>query len=87
MNYDVIWVPSAENQLASIWTAARNRTAVARAAARIDGMLANDPNSEGESRPDGRRVLIVMPLVVYYQVDEADRRVRVLHVRASRTFR
>lgn len=80
MNYTVVFVPSAEGQLAAIWTASGNRNAVTRAADRIDQLLGMDPAGVGESRDDRFRVLIELPLTVYYEVHEADRRVQVLRV-------
>lgn len=82
MNFDVIWIPSAENQLADIWVNAADRSAVTEASSRIDQILGTDPNGAGESRTDGRRILIELPLVVYYEVSAPDRRVRVLRVLA-----
>lgn len=87
MNFDVIWVPAAESQLAAIWTNARDRNAVTRASDRIDRELRTDPQSKGESRPPGLRVLIDLPLVVYFEVSEPDRRVRVLRVIGSGSLR
>lgn len=80
MNYDVLWVPSAENQLAELWLTANDRGAVIRASNTIDKALERDPVVTGESRSDGRRVLIELPLVVYYEIIPDDRRVRVLRV-------
>jgi plasmid stabilization system protein ParE len=65
---------------------ARNHEAVTAAVDRIDRALANSPNGVGESRPDGYRILIELPLVVYYQVVEGNRLVRVLRLLASRTL-
>jgi hypothetical protein len=53
---------------------------VARAADRIDQLLGTAPAGVGESRGDRFRVLIELPLTVYYEVHEADRRVQVLRV-------
>jgi plasmid stabilization system protein ParE len=86
MNFDVWWIPAAENQLAEIWMAATDRNAVTQAADRIDTALAADPLGVGESWPDRYRVLIDMPLVVYYEVSEPDQRVRVLRVVAAGTL-
>lgn len=77
MNFTVIWVPSAERDLAAIWTATADRNAVTRAAHQIDLRLERDAPSEGESRPGGRRVVHEFPLGVTVSVDEPDRTVRV----------
>lgn len=86
MKYTVVYVPSAEDQLAEIWMAATDREAVTVASDRIDRTLADDPVDAGESRPDGYRVLIELPLVVYFHILEADRMVRVLRVIGSRSL-
>ncbi len=86
MNYTVVWVPSAQGQLAEVWMAARDREAVTVAADRLDRALADAPNGVGESRPDGYRILIELPLVAYYQVIEGDRMVRVLRLLGSRSL-
>lgn len=80
MNFDVVYVPSAEAQLAAIWVNAPDQADVSRASDRIDRLLGSDPLTAGESRPPGRRGAIELPLVVYYEVSEPDRRVRVLPV-------
>ena len=86
MKYTVVYVPSAEDQLAEIWMAATDREAVTVASDRIDRTLADDPADAGESCPDGYRVLIELPLVVYFHILEADRMVRVLRVIGSRSL-
>jgi plasmid stabilization system protein ParE len=86
MEYTVIWVPSAEGQLAELWMAARDREAVTLASDRIDRTLCDAPLDAGESRPDGYRILIDLPLVVYFQVIPDDRLVRVLRVIGSRSL-
>jgi len=75
MRYTVLWRPSAEQNLAEIWTKAVDRGAVARAADAIDGLLAQDPVSQGESRSGNTRVLFVDPWAVYFDVEADDRRV------------
>jgi hypothetical protein len=42
MNYTVVWVPSAEQELAALWMAAADRDAVTRAAHEIDQQLRTD---------------------------------------------
>jgi hypothetical protein len=46
----------------------------------IDRRLKRDPAGEGESREQGRRILLVPPLGVKYVVSEDDKLVRVLNV-------
>jgi plasmid stabilization system protein ParE len=77
MNYTVVWRPTAEQTLAEIWTGADDRQAVADAADLIDSMLGSSPGDVGESRAGNTRVLTVMPLSIYYDVDDGDRLVAV----------
>jgi plasmid stabilization system protein ParE len=73
MNYTVLWRPSAEAQLADLWTSAADREAVSAAADEIDVVLQIDPANRGESRWDATRILIAPPLAVYFDVSQHDR--------------
>jgi hypothetical protein len=79
MRYTVVWVPSAENDLASIWIVAPDRQGVADAADEIDRILRVRPYDAPEEQ-GGTRRLVVEPLEVVYTVSEDDRLVRVLQV-------
>jgi hypothetical protein len=81
--FTVRWVRSALNDLADIWNQADSgdRDAISSAANRIDKSLTTRPSEQGESRAQGRRVLIELPLVVVFEIVEQDRFVRVLQVR------
>jgi plasmid stabilization system protein ParE len=85
MNYSVIWLPNAEQELAALWLNASDRGAITRAAAALDQLLARDPANEGESRPNGRRILFAAPLAVIYRIHFDKRQVDVLHVWQFRT--
>lgn len=80
MKYRVAWTASAQEHLASIWLASRERSPVTSAAARIDDDLREDPHTKGESRSGSVRILINRPLGVQYEVIEEDRTVYVLSV-------
>jgi hypothetical protein len=84
MSYTVTWEPEAEQALAAIWTSARDPVAVTAAADQIDWLLERDPLSEGESRDDPYRIMIVSPLGVTFEVDETSREVWVYHVWRTR---
>ena len=85
MNFAVIWLPAALNQLADLWTAAPDRAAVTAASYRLDERLAADPLTEGESRDGGDRIAFERPLRVIFRVSEATREVHVVSVgRATR---
>ena len=83
--YDVRWVRSAENALADLWTRAEDRSAVTAAVQRIDAILSGAPESQGESRDHGRRILIVPPLGVIFRVDGHRRNVLVSDVWSFKT--
>lgn len=77
MNYSVTWLPGAENELAAIWMASTDRTAVTKAAAELDRRLAENGPDEGESRPGDRRITFVRPLAIIFEYDIAARTVTV----------
>jgi hypothetical protein len=81
MIYTLLWKPAVERRIAEIWMEAANRQAVADAANAIDRALRFRPSDVGESRDASTRVLIEEPLVIVYEVREADRLVQVLDVR------
>jgi len=83
MRFSVNWKTAAQNDLAALWVAAdtAGRRAITTASHAIDKLLANDPDTVGESRPRSRRIVFVAPLVAIFQVSEPDRRVDVLTVR------
>jgi predicted RNA polymerase sigma factor len=73
---------SAQDDLAREWLAADSavRQAITRASHRIDSELQFDPESKGESREKGRRILHEAPLGVIFRVDRSSHCVFVLHV-------
>ncbi len=85
--FQVEWLQTALDDLASIWNQADSgqRQAITRASHQVDQLLAQDPIQEGESRPHGRRIFFVPPLAVTFFVDEAGKTVTVLHMRMFRT--
>jgi len=80
MRYTVVWVPSAEEDLAALWIESADRSAVASAANTIDTLLREDPHRQGESRFGAVRVLLVPPLGIDFKVLEEDRLVKVVAV-------
>jgi hypothetical protein len=81
MDWTVVWLPDAEYELAERWLASTDRDRITLAADQIDKLLRHAPDSVGESRDAGRRILIVPPLAVFYRVLSDDRIVQVSHVR------
>ena len=80
MRYTVVWHPDAEAELLRIWLSVPDRQAVTDAANAIDAELSFDAHRAGESRPNGRRILTHLPLVVVFEAFPVDRVVRVLSV-------
>ncbi len=80
--FTVVWLRSANDQLAQIWLDASDRSAVSSAADRIDQTLATDPMGKGEEVHEGLRRLVVAPLQVLYAVRESDRIVEVGRIKS-----
>jgi hypothetical protein len=81
MAWTVVWLPDAEKELTELWIDSTDRESFTLAADQIDKLLQHDPDSVGESRAAGRRILIVPPLAVTYRVLPDDRLVQVSNVR------
>jgi hypothetical protein len=81
MSYTVLWRPTAEVELASIWLAAEDRRSITTASRIADELLRDNPHSQGESRQGATRVTFVKPLALQFEIHEADRVVYVLAVR------
>ena len=82
VTYSVRWNQQSLVALADIWLVnAEQRAEINEATVRIDQLLANDPSRQGESREDNRRILVMLPLVVMFAVNEMDREVRISNVR------
>jgi plasmid stabilization system protein ParE len=79
MMFAVEWSRTAENQLAEVWSHASDRNLVTAAVQRIDEALRLNPETCGESRDWGRRILIEPPLAVTFSVDSMNRSVLVLY--------
>jgi hypothetical protein len=72
MIYMVVWLRRALNELTTLWTNADStlRRAITSAADEIDRRLKDNPDSEGESRADGERILFAGPLGILYHVKQ-----------------
>jgi hypothetical protein len=82
MTFRVVWQPVARDSLAEFWLQSNSevRRLIGQAANKIDQLLSNDPLSEGESRPGGRRIMFVPLLAVVFHVDQSANTVYVLSV-------
>jgi hypothetical protein len=77
MTYTVIWIKSALAELAELWNNASDRQDVSNAANRIDLILRSNPYGHSESREENLRILLEPPLVVLFEISDADRMVTV----------
>jgi hypothetical protein len=80
MNYAVRWLPTAEEELTTLWLNSANRSRVTQAAHRLDLQLQHNPAQLGESRPDGLRIHFAPPLGALFRVQAAPQIVEVVHV-------
>ncbi len=83
MKYTVVSTPLADLLLTDIWLRAANPQEVTDASDRIEAMLRNDPDQLGTMRRDGRRVIVLPPLTVAFEVSADDRKATILSVRYS----
>ena len=77
-SYRVHWSAQTKRQLAGIWIAASDRNAVTRASHEIDKALARDPAGSGQKLAEGLWKIETTPLVVYYELDDANKLVQVI---------
>ena len=80
MNFQVVWLPGALQELAAIWMAAANRNAVTTASNAIDLQLAASPHTTGTLVFDTVYEYSHGSLGVEFEVIDADCRVFVLTV-------
>jgi hypothetical protein len=81
--YTVVWVKSADDELAELWLSSSDRTAVTTAAFEAHQQLSFDAFAKGEPLREGLRVLIKPPLRLVFSVNEDDRLVEVALVRRT----
>jgi hypothetical protein len=77
MIWTVSWVPTAWNELATLWINGSDRQAISKAADAIDAGLRRDPYANSESREGNDRVIFKQPLGIRFSVSDADRLVTV----------
>jgi hypothetical protein len=80
MDFEIVWLPKAEQELANLWLQATDRWAVTHAVSELDSRLLRNPENEGESRPSGRRITFCKPLGIFFRVYQDRRLVQVSHV-------
>jgi plasmid stabilization system protein ParE len=81
MNYDVLWLPAAQQEYSDMWWEQRGQAALVEALKTLSQRLAENPYDTGESRQTIRdRVAIEPPLRIYFRVLDYERRVLVSHM-------
>jgi hypothetical protein len=80
IRYTVVWHADAQAKLANLWNESLNRRAITIAANAIDRKLAVGAETQGNSRSDRSRQLVIYPLAVLFRVRELDRIVEVFDV-------
>lgn len=80
----VVWVPSAERELADIWLSAPLRDHVTAAVNAIDSALSDDAELFGSPLTEGLYAINELPLRVLFEILDEDRLVRVLMVKETR---
>jgi hypothetical protein len=80
MIFTVTWSEWAEQQLAAVWIASSDRTAVVRASYEIDQTLTTDADTVGRRQSGNTRRYWHFPLAVEFEVNERDRTVVVVAV-------
>ncbi len=84
MRYNVIWGPHAEQMLAAIWLASRDRASVTQATDVIESHLMRSPLRTGEPMSSSvHRFIWLPPIGVEFEVIEDDKRVIVQAVFAA----
>jgi len=79
--YRVSWKRAALRQWAALYASSSNSEALAAATQAVEFLLQLNPASLGESRDEGRRLVIEPPLAAWFKVYESTRQVKVLTVR------
>ncbi len=82
IRYTVVWLQSAQDELAQLWLDAPDRNAVTAAAHAIDQELGKDAPLKGSELSEGLRALPVPPLKAIFTVRDDDRIAEVLRVRS-----
>ncbi|MDZ4658845.1 MAG: hypothetical protein SH868_14815 [Bythopirellula sp.] len=80
MKWTLTYTVAARDELATIWIDSPERQVVSDAANFIDNQLRSDPLNTGESREVNQRVVIMLPIAMYFYVIPDDMKVIVFHV-------
>ena len=83
MNYAIIWLEEAEEQLADLWMRANDPKGINEYIEFVERLLGYAPLDFGESRGGNDRIILSGPVGLIYRVDEANRTVQVVTVGSS----
>lgn len=85
--YKLRWYKSVSHKLLDRCARAQQplRDAILDAMGDVETILGNEPEFAGESRDEGKRFLIVGPLLITYKIDHRNRIVSIVHARVHRT--
>lgn len=78
--FQVFWSSEALRQLAALWTAGTNRLEITRAQHQIDQALSSGPKSAGHELSEGLWKIDEPPLLVFYEINDVHKAVRVTDV-------
>ena len=81
--YKVVWSSNARENLWSVWRSSSDNLNLSIVASmrKAHNILSADPHVAGESRDQGRRILMIEPATFVFRVVEDEQLVRVLSVR------
>lgn len=84
--FQVEWIQEALDDLVTFWMDADStgRQQITSATDEIDARLSANPEAEGESRDENKRITFASPLAVVFRVEEDGKTVSVLQVRLIR---
>ena len=80
--FRVDWLQTALDQLTTIWMQADSalRQAITSASHQIEQRLRSDPLAQGESRSEGRRILLISPLGILFRLEADGQTVSIMRV-------
>lgn len=80
MKFTVAWSEEASNELCELWAVVPDRREMTRVVDALEQQLRHNPESVGESREKGRRVVMQSPIGIIFKVFPEDQLVQVVHV-------
>jgi hypothetical protein len=83
VKYTVYWSKAASDSLAEIWLAldSAKRSQLNQLISDIEELLRFEPEQQGESRDENRRIIFAAPLIITYRAVPERQTVQILFVR------